>query len=395
MIPILFSRDETAFTSNGLGRLTNCLSCNVTEELNGNYQCVLRMPKDDVLARTILNYGTRAIVFTTPGIGREPQPFDITRVSMGEDKTVTINAEHISSRLKKIIVKPYTLSSQPPLSIVNAARRVLSDVYNTGQPFTFTLDSTYTAMAVQKTYEYTKPRSAFDFLTGSDNSLMVCVNDSISTWPEISDFRLNWIGEYEWGMFDVKLLKRRGSSTPIIARYGDNVSKHQRYYDYLSGYTGVVPFYVGNDSVIVGDVTRRSDDAPELYANDPDDLLPYDVTSIINERPEVKEGATVTKAMVTDCGADMVAILSPNRDVTYGNEDNITIDLIQAPENIQDFRYAGIGDNAEFYYNGVVYNEARVTRIVYDSILERNNNVTISKYNRPEKTYGDIIRASM
>ena len=44
MIPILYEKNETAFTSNGLGRLTDCISCIVTEERNGRYECSFEYP---------------------------------------------------------------------------------------------------------------------------------------------------------------------------------------------------------------------------------------------------------------------------------------------------------------------------------------------------------------
>ena len=44
MIPILYEKDETSFTSNGLGRLRDCISCVVTEERNGIYELTLTYP---------------------------------------------------------------------------------------------------------------------------------------------------------------------------------------------------------------------------------------------------------------------------------------------------------------------------------------------------------------
>ena len=38
MIPILYERGETAFMSNGLGRLPDCGMCQVTEERNGIFE---------------------------------------------------------------------------------------------------------------------------------------------------------------------------------------------------------------------------------------------------------------------------------------------------------------------------------------------------------------------
>ena len=46
MIPILYDSNELSFTSNGLGRLRDCISCMVTEERNGVYECDFSYPVD-------------------------------------------------------------------------------------------------------------------------------------------------------------------------------------------------------------------------------------------------------------------------------------------------------------------------------------------------------------
>ena len=37
MKPILFAETQTDFTTNGIGRLSDAISCTVTEERNGQY----------------------------------------------------------------------------------------------------------------------------------------------------------------------------------------------------------------------------------------------------------------------------------------------------------------------------------------------------------------------
>lgn len=37
MIPILYAPNTTTFTTNGLGRLADAITCTVTEERNGKY----------------------------------------------------------------------------------------------------------------------------------------------------------------------------------------------------------------------------------------------------------------------------------------------------------------------------------------------------------------------
>ena len=44
MIPILYPANTTDFTTFGIGSLTDTLSCEVTEERNGLYECLLKYP---------------------------------------------------------------------------------------------------------------------------------------------------------------------------------------------------------------------------------------------------------------------------------------------------------------------------------------------------------------
>ena len=46
MIPLLFSENSTAFTTNGIGRLADAISCVVTEERNGMYELEMEYPID-------------------------------------------------------------------------------------------------------------------------------------------------------------------------------------------------------------------------------------------------------------------------------------------------------------------------------------------------------------
>ena len=44
MNPILYPAEETEFTSNGLGRLSEAISCKVTEERNGQFELEMVYP---------------------------------------------------------------------------------------------------------------------------------------------------------------------------------------------------------------------------------------------------------------------------------------------------------------------------------------------------------------
>ena len=44
MIPVLYAANTTDFSSFGLGVLTDTVSCEVTEERNGIFECLLKYP---------------------------------------------------------------------------------------------------------------------------------------------------------------------------------------------------------------------------------------------------------------------------------------------------------------------------------------------------------------
>ena len=46
MKPILFPEGQTDFTTNGIGRLPDAISCTVTEERNGQYELHMEYPID-------------------------------------------------------------------------------------------------------------------------------------------------------------------------------------------------------------------------------------------------------------------------------------------------------------------------------------------------------------
>mgnify|MGYP000090335419 CR=1 FL=1 len=54
MIPILYDPLETQFDSNGIGLLTDTISCIVEEERNGSFELTLQYPQEGRLADYIV-----------------------------------------------------------------------------------------------------------------------------------------------------------------------------------------------------------------------------------------------------------------------------------------------------------------------------------------------------
>ena len=53
MIPVLYKANSTNFDTFGIGVLKDCTSCEVTEERNGAYECVLKYPITGALYKEI------------------------------------------------------------------------------------------------------------------------------------------------------------------------------------------------------------------------------------------------------------------------------------------------------------------------------------------------------
>ena len=63
MKPILFPEGQKSFDTNGLGRLSDAISCKVTEERNGQYELHMEYPIDGKLIEEV-KY-SRIILATT------------------------------------------------------------------------------------------------------------------------------------------------------------------------------------------------------------------------------------------------------------------------------------------------------------------------------------------
>ena len=112
MIPILYSKNEKNFTSNGLGRLSESISCKVTEKRNSTYQVTMEYPVQGKLANHI-KIGN--IIFCRTGYQKKCQPFDIVEVE-ATGSTLRITAEHVSRRLKYAVFNRTTLFLVDPKS---------------------------------------------------------------------------------------------------------------------------------------------------------------------------------------------------------------------------------------------------------------------------------------
>lgn len=228
MIPILFESNEISFNSNGLGRLRDCISCVVTEERNGIYECEFQYATNGYNFDKI---ECGRIIGVTHDEGGDIQPFEIIGYSRPIDEIVTFHAVHISYRQTAMTVQGSNINS------LSEAFTMLSNT-TPANDFSYWTDKTSTGFLACADGI---PRSVRQVLGGIEGSVL----DSYG-------------GEFEWDKWQVKLWNNRGTEKDFTIRYGLNLTDYKEDMDYSDTYTSVIPYWMGQnkkgkDIIVTGD----------------------------------------------------------------------------------------------------------------------------------------------
>lgn len=221
MIPILYEANETQFTSNGLGRLRDAISCQCVEERNGVYELNFEYP---VTGSHFNDIQCGRIIGVEHDDTGDVQPFDIVSYSKPINGVVSFHCTHISYKLSK-----YTAYG----SNINSLSDAFTMLGNTtpSSPFSFWTDKNSTGYMSSADGV---PRSVRSFLGGTEGSVLDAYG-----------------GEYEWDRFTVKLWNSRGQNRDITVRYGVNMVDYKEDVDYSGTYTACVPYWTGSDGIVV------------------------------------------------------------------------------------------------------------------------------------------------
>lgn len=339
MTPILYGTSETAFTSNGLGRLVDCISCYVTEELNGIYECEFEYPINGKFYNEMVTNG--GIISVTHDDNGDRQAFDIYKYSAPINGIVTFNARHISYRLTGIVVQPFTGTS-----CADAIAGVKTNSMQTN-PFTFSTDKN-----VNTTYTLEKPMSARAILGGVEGSLLDVYGK----------------GEYKFDNWNVYLYVNRGQRKGITVRYGKNITDFKKEHDESGVYNAIVPYWIGGDGTVVwlNDTVVATGQSLKW-------AVPKDFSDKFENAPTLAELRTKAENFLSDN--------SP-----WIPDENITLSFVQLWQSPDDKYfyskdYLSVGDIISVYYLalGVVNENAKIIKAVYDVLLDRFYSLEIGK----------------
>lgn len=236
MLPILFEKDEINFATNGLARLTDCVSCSCVEERNGIYEVDFEYPVDGEFF-DLIQCG-RIIGVTHDDTG-DVQPFDIVSVSRPIDGVVSFHAVHISYRLSGIVCRANGITG------ADNAFRALTET---------AVPSIGNFVLEEETGNTTSYVAAFDGVPRSVRQMLGGIEGSI-----LDTFG----GEYLFDKWNVTLKTSRGRKRDFAIRYGVNLASYNEDTDYLESYNACVPYWKGNDNgqeaVVYGSVVETGE----------------------------------------------------------------------------------------------------------------------------------------
>ena len=212
MIPVLYLPNAADFSTFGLGVLTDTISCEVTEERNGVFECLLKYPVSGQ------HYGLitkECIIKAKPNDTAADQAFRIYRITKPLNGIVTIYGQHISYDLANVPVLPFSTESRSP-------QLILSQLLAGDTRFT-----SWTDYSDAKAFSVTQPKSVRACLGGTEGSMLS-----------------KWYGEFEWDNFTVKFHSHRGQKTGVVIEYGKNLTALEQDEDNSGVYTALLPYAV-------------------------------------------------------------------------------------------------------------------------------------------------------
>ena len=331
MIPILYSPTTTSFTTGGIGKLIDAGSCIVTEERNGSYELEMTYPITGHLYDEIKQ---RSIIFAKPSPAQSEQPFRVYRITKPLNKVVTIYAAHISYDLSGIPVKNFTSQS------VQAALTALTTSSVISNPFTFWSDKT--------------------------NSGVMEIETPMPCRTILSNILDVYGGEYEFDKYTVKLHSQRGFDNGVSIKYGKNLTDLEQDENCSNVYTGVLPYWTGNETTVSGSVVN----APGTY--DFTRILPVDFTSDFEEQPSTTQLDNAATNYISD---NNIGIPEVNLTVSF-----VHLNQTEEYKNLGIFERVELGDTIKVEFAAMgVSSTARCVKTVYNTLLERYDNVELGE----------------
>lgn len=365
MKPILFNKNEQQFDTYGLGEI-DVTTGNVTRERNGLYTFYAEYPANGPLA-SVLEKEMKIKV--DAGLRTKNQTIEISRIVKDSSGVLKIYGSHIKHKLEYMAVRHgINLSGTASVALAIWANNLIGDYrFSTWSDIDTTGSTSFTA---------DKMTNAHLALGGVEGSILDV-----------------WGGEYEFDNLTVRLHKQLGRRAPTVLEYGRNIISAESDESIEESYTSVYPFATytpdsqGSDSTPAPvTVTIPGDYVDSKYIS----MYANRRIKVVDFSSEFKE-----KEIPTPDKLRAMALKFMEHNKIGAPKINTKIEYVDLASTL-DYQDNKIIEELEFcdivpvYYPsiGITEDDAKVTKIVYDFVNERNESVEFG-------IVGESIRSAM
>ena len=326
--PRLYPPTATAWDTNGLGALSDCISCVVEETLNGPFELEMQYRLNGLHYADIT---LRSIILAKPNPTARPQPFRVYKISRPINGVVTINAQHLSYDLSGIVIEPFNAPS-----LASALEGMKTNAV-TENPFEYETDKT-----VISDFVVSYPSSARSLVAGQRGSLL-------DTYG----------GELEFDRYQVKLLSHRGKDNGVTIRYGKNMTDVSQEEDGSGVYTGVYPYWYSEEE---GSADLGSSYVPVEGEFDFTRILLLDLTEEFENKPTAEELTQKAQEYISNHDPGVPTI-------------STTVSWYQSKDFVEN---VNLGDVVGVYFSRLgISAKAKIVKTRYNALQDRFESVDI------------------
>lgn len=326
--PRLYPPTATAWDTNGLGALSDCISCVVEETLNGPFELEMQYRLNGLHYADIT---LRSLILAKPNPTARPQPFRVYKISRPINGVVTINAQHLSYDLSGIVIEPFNAPS-----LASALEGMKTNAV-TENPFEYETDKT-----VISDFVVAYPSSARSLVAGQRGSLL-------DTYG----------GELEFDRYQVKLLAHRGKDNGVTIRYGKNMTDVNQEEDGSGVYTGVYPYWYSEEE---GSTDLGNSYVPVEGEFDFTRILLLDLTEEFENKPTAEELTQKAQEYISNHDPGVPTI-------------STTVSWYQSKEFVEN---VNLGDVVGVYFSRLgISAKAKIVKTRYNALQNRYESVDI------------------
>ena len=326
--PRLYPPTAAAWDNNGLGALSDCISCVVEETLNGPFELEMQYRLNGLHYADIT---LRSIILAKPNPTARTQPFRVYKISRPINGVVTINAQHLSYDLSGIVIEPFNAPS-----LASALEGMKTNAV-TENPFEYETDKT-----VISDFVVSYPSSARSLVAGQRGSLL-------DTYG----------GELEFDRYQVKLLSHRGKDNGVTIRYGKNMTDVSQEEDGSGVYTGVYPYWYSEEE---GSADLGSSYVPVEGEFDFTRILLLDLTEEFENKPTAEELTQKAQEYISNHDPGVPTI-------------STTVSWYQSKDFVEN---VNLGDVVGVYFSRLgISAKAKIVKTRYNALQNRYESVDI------------------